>query len=53
MIRRIMATDATPGALLKPFAQLGLNTNTSPGYEDRLYYLWKEANQPANVDWLT
>lgn len=24
-----------------------------PGYEDRLYYLWKEANQPANVDWLT
>ncbi len=22
------------------------------GYEDRLYYLWKEANQPANVDWL-
>lgn len=24
-----------------------------PGYEDRLYYLWKEANQPGNVDWLT
>jgi uncharacterized protein (DUF2126 family) len=24
-----------------------------PGYEDRLYYLWKEASQPANVDWLT
>nr|HPQ95830.1 transglutaminase family protein [Thiolinea sp.] len=24
-----------------------------PGFEDRLYYLWKEAGQPANVDWLT
>ncbi|MEZ5534008.1 MAG: transglutaminase family protein [Thiolinea sp.] len=24
-----------------------------PGYEDRLYYLWKEASQPANVNWLT
>lgn len=23
------------------------------GYEDRLYYLWKESNQPPNVDWLT
>lgn len=23
------------------------------GYEDRLYYLWKEASQPLNVDWLT
>lgn len=23
------------------------------GYEDRLYYLWKEASQPVNVDWVT
>lgn len=24
-----------------------------PGYEDTLYYLWKEANQPVNVEWVT
>lgn len=34
--------------------QLGIASRyLLPGYEDRLYYLWKEANQPANVDWLT
>ncbi|MEZ5450640.1 MAG: transglutaminase family protein [Thiolinea sp.] len=33
---------------------LGISsTYIRAGYEDRLYYLWKEANQPANVDWLT
>ncbi|MEB4591776.1 transglutaminase family protein [Candidatus Thiothrix sp. Deng01] len=33
---------------------VGLHTRyLVPGYEDRLYYLWKEANQPANIDWLT
>ncbi|HPE60279.1 MAG TPA: transglutaminase family protein [Thiolinea sp.] len=33
---------------------LGLgNRYLVPGFEDRLYYLWKEAGQPANVDWLT
>ncbi|MBK8454459.1 MAG: transglutaminase family protein [Thiofilum sp.] len=32
---------------------LGLSTEfLVPGYEDRLYYLWKEASQPINVDWL-
>ena len=31
--------------------QLGLATDTfMPGYEDALYYLWKEGNLPANVD---
>lgn len=35
-------------------AHLGLDHKyITPGYEDRLYYLWKEASQPANVDWLT
>ncbi|MEZ5447778.1 MAG: transglutaminase family protein [Thiolinea sp.] len=34
--------------------QLGLKEKyLVPGFEDRLYYLWKEANQPVNVDWLT
>ena len=33
---------------------LGLQTKyLVPGYEDTLYYLWKEANQPVNVDWVT
>ncbi|WP_020560626.1 DUF2126 domain-containing protein [Thiofilum flexile] len=32
---------------------LGLsNEFLVPGYEDRLYYLWKEASQPINIDWL-
>lgn len=35
-------------------ANLGIETDyIKAGYEDRLYYLWKEANQPPNVDWLT
>ncbi len=35
-------------------SQLGISsTYLRPGYEDRLYYLWKEASQPVNVDWLT
>ncbi len=34
--------------------QLGLAERyIVPGFEDKLYYLWKEANQPANIDWLT
>lgn len=33
---------------------LGISTTyVRAGFEDRLYYLWKESNQPANVDWLT
>jgi len=33
---------------------LGISTTYArAGYEDRLYYLWKESNQPPNVDWLT
>ena len=33
---------------------LGLNPDyLVPGYEDRLYYLWKEASQPSNVSWVT
>lgn len=35
-------------------ASLGISTTyVRAGYEDRLYYLWKESNQPSNVDWLT
>lgn len=35
-------------------SKLGIETQyIKAGYEDRLYYLWKEANQPPNVDWLT
>ena len=35
-------------------ANLGLaDKYIVPGFEDTLYYLWKEANQPVNVDWIT
>ncbi|MEJ2632522.1 MAG: transglutaminase family protein [Acidihalobacter sp.] len=35
--------------------RLGLDgeRNLVPGFEDPLYHLWNEANQPSNVDWLT
>jgi uncharacterized protein (DUF2126 family)/transglutaminase-like putative cysteine protease len=32
-------------------ARLGVNPDfLAPGYEDWIYYLWREANQPANLD---
>ena len=35
-------------------ANLGLHSKyIVPGFEDTLYYLWKEASQPLNVDWVT
>jgi len=46
------ADDAEARAFTHALArQLGLSTHTFlPGYEDGLYYLWKEGSLPANVD---